>query len=494
MDPVEHGVDALGSGCLLNAQAQAQAQAEAQAEVAFQEGVMAQAQGERAAARAHFERALAVWPGCAAAWSNLGLLHADAGEPEAAQACYEQALKLDPSLFEATLNLATVRAERLDFDAAEALFQQALRLRPESPEAWSNLGGLLASTGRLDDALACCWQALKIDPGHPKARFNLSYPLLRQGRYAEGFLCLEARDASPAVLRLPEDLRWLGDPLGGRGLLVVSDAGHGDVIQLARYAQTLRAQGAGRLIFQGQAGLQRLLADSGLWDRVLRFEDPLPPADAAGFAVWTPLMSLPHLCQSRLDDLPAALPYLRADAQRQADWRERLLRDHPGDVLRIGLVWRGNPRHENDAQRSMPHLRTLAALSAVPGIRCHSLQSGAGADDVDDPPPGLPLARLDAPLGDFAQTAALIVNLDLVIGVDTSVVHLAGALGVPVWVLLSHHKPDWRWLDARSDSPWYPGVMRLFRQPSAGAWAAVLADVTQALVELRARTGASPAA
>jgi ADP-heptose:LPS heptosyltransferase len=201
----------------------------------------------------------------------------------------------------------------------------------------------------------------------------------------------------------------------------------------------------------------------------------------AGWDVWTPLMSLPHLCHLRPDTPPASGPYLRADVQRQAAWRERLQQEHPTEALRIGLVWRGNPQHENDAQRSLPHLRALAALADVAGIRCYSLQSGAGADDVDEAPPGLPLARLDAPLGDFAQTAALVTNLDLVIGVDTSVVHLAGALGVPVWVLLSQHKPDWRWLDGRSDSPWYPGVMRLFRQPAAGDWAGVMSEVVRAL-------------
>jgi Flp pilus assembly protein TadD len=448
------------------------------AEQAFGQGVEAQAAGARGAAKTHFERALAIWPGCAAAWSNLGLLHEDSRDTAAALHSYRRALALDPSLFEATLNLATLLARSHQFAEAESLFGQASRLQPQAPEVWSNLGGMLAGLGRHADAQACCWHALALDPGHDKARFNLSYPMLRQGHYADGLLCMEARASSAELQRHLQAPRWSGEHLGGRGLLVVSDAGHGDVIQMARYARTLRALGAGRLVFYGQAGLQRLLCETGEWDEVLPCEAPLP---TTGWDVWSPIMSLPYLCQTRLDNIPSTLPYLRVDPDRQAQWRHRMSLESPEAALRIGLVWRGNPRHENDAERSLPHLRALAPLSQIAGVRFYSLQSGAGASDVEDSPPGLPLARLDAELGDFAQTAALVSCLDLVIGVDTSVVHLAGALGVPVWVLISHHKPDWRWLDGHCDSPWYPGVLRLFRQSRPGDWQGTIQEVACAL-------------
>jgi hypothetical protein len=272
--------------------------------------------------------------------------------------------------------------------------------------------------------------------------------------------------------------RWIGDDLAGLGLLVLSDAGHGDAIQMARYARLLRARGARRLVFYGQAGLQRLLAESGDWDDVLRFDEPLP---LSGWQVWAPVMSLPYLCESRLERLPGAGPYLRSDVERRAVWRARLQGEGPAEVLRVGLVWQGNPRHENDADRSLPHLSAFEPLARLPGIRLYGLQSGPGAEAVTEVPGDWPLARLAADPGDFAETAALVDNLDLVIGVDTSVVHLAGALGVPVWVLLPWHKPDWRWLDGRSDSPWYPGVMRLFRQREAGDWPGLMIDVARAL-------------
>ena len=450
----------------------------AQAELAFRQGVQAQAAGEKALAKAHFEQALAAWPGCAAAWANLGLLHQDAGSFETALACLERACELDPGLYAAALNLGTLQARLGQPDAAEAAFTRALALRPEAPAAWSSLGALLASRNRLDEGLACCWHALSLDPQHAQARFNLSYPLLRQGHYAEGFLCMEARESSVALQQQLPLTRWDGEPVGEGALLVVSDAGHGDVIQMCRYAPQLRARGVGRLIFCGQAGVQRLLQQTGAWDEVLRFDDPLPLSRCSA---WTPLMSLPYHFGSTVQTLPGPGPYLHADPKRQALWRQRLQGEGPPGVRRIGLVWRGNPRHENDARRSLPHLSAFAPLASLPGVRLYGLQSGAGADEASDLPAAWPWARLEGGLGDFAETAALVANLDLVIGVDTSIVHLAGALGVPTWVLLSQHLPDWRWLDGRQDSPWYPGVMRLFRQPQAGDWAGCIAEVARAL-------------
>ncbi len=178
-----------------------------------------------------------------------------------------------------------------------------------------------------------------------------------------------------------------------------------------------------------------------------------------------------------------------------ARWQRRLARAAPNEALRVGLVWRGNPRHQNDADRSLPGLATLAALAEVPGARFFSLQRGAGEDEARRTPAPLQLAALGHALTDFAETAAVIANLDLVIGVDTATVHLAGALGKPVWVMLPEHMTDWRWLEERSDSPWYPGVMRLFRQRAPGDWTGVVAEIVAALRAWHRRraTGSSPA-
>jgi hypothetical protein len=279
--------------------------------------------------------------------------------------------------------------------------------------------------------------------------------------------------------------RWMGEPLAGRALLIVTDAGHGDLIQMARYAPQLRALDAGRLVLVCQSGLKALMQrpasrEAG-FDEVLSFDDALPRTH---WDCWVALMSLPFLCGTQLSSIPAPLPYLQPDVARVAQRAAQLALVWPAlprSALRVGLVWRGNPLHENDADRSLPSLSLLEPLGRIPGVHFVSLQCGAAQAEALSPPAGLPLHALAEPLSDFADTAAVVANLDLVIGVDTSVIHLAGALGKPVWVMLPRHKADWRWLQDREDSPWYPGVMRLFRQSQIGDWAPVIEQVAQAL-------------
>ena len=421
-----------------------------------------------------------------------GLRHEEEGDWASAADCYEQALALDPLFFAALLNLAGVLARLKRFEAAEQRYRQAIALRPASPAAWSNLGAMLGGLRRDADALACCRHALRLDPCFDKARFNLGYPLLRQGRWADGLLCLEARPGLAALQAQLDAPRWAGEELGGRSLLVISDAGHGDLIQMARYATQLRARGAAALTLYCQPALKPLLARDAGFDRVLGGDEALARHT---WDLWTPALSLPFLCGTRIDDLPEALPYLHPDPAAVARWQRRLARAAPNEALRVGLVWRGNPRHQNDADRSLPGLATLAALAEVPGARFFSLQRGTGEDEARRTPAPLQLVALGNALTDFAETAAVIANLDLVIGVDTATVHLAGALGKPVWVMLPEHMTDWRWLEERSDSPWYPGVMRLFRQRAAGDWTGVVAEIVAALRAWHRRraTGSSPA-
>jgi len=496
------------------------------AEVHFQQGVVHQAAGEADLALACFRQAIAHWPACAAAWANLGMLLEDMGEVAQAEHAYRKALAIEPTLFEAQMNLASLLASRHRFDEAEAAYRQAIALRPSEPAAWSNLGAMLACVHRDADALACCQHALTLDPTYDKARFNLAYPLLRQGRLAEGWLCNEARESQQMLQDQLQGPRWMGEPLAGRALLIVTDAGHGDLIQMARYAPQLRALGAGRLVLVCQPGLKALMqrpsSPEAGFDEVLSFDDALPRTH---WECWVALMSLPFLCGTQLSSIPAPLPYLQPDparvAQRAAQlalvWPAPVAREQVGEgagacaaergaagvpqapasppprrPLRVGLVWRGNPLHENDADRSLPSLSLLAPLGRVPGVHFVSLQCGAAQAEAQSPPAGLPLHALAEPLSDFADTAAVVAKLDLVIGVDTSVVHLAGALGKPVWVMLPRHKADWRWLQDREDSPWYPGVMRLFRQSQIGDWAPVVEQVAQALLRWQAAAGSVP--
>lgn len=449
--------------------------ARAAAESRFLQAGERLAAGDLAAAEAGYREALRLDPTLAEAHANLAYVLERRGESAEAEANYRRAIAAAPDDARVHLNYATLLAAQARFDEAEAAYGEALRLDPAVPAAWSNLGALYAGLGRCDEAEACHRRALEIDPGYPPARFNLGYVLLRRGRFGEGWRCLEAR-SWPAMLeaRLPMP-RWRGEAIAGRRLLIGCEAGHGDMIQFCRYAAELKRLGARRVGALCHPGLVRLFGSLAGVDTVCGLDAVPAAADWDG---WVPALSLPLCCATHTEaDVPAALPYLHAEPALVTQWGPRL----PAKGVRVGLVWKGNPRFENDAQRSLPGLATLAPLAAIPGIAFVSLQKGAGEDEALAPPAGMSLVPLGTELGDFADTAAAVAGLDLVIAVDTGVAHLAAALGKPCWILLPAYKTDWRWLEARSDSPWYPGVLRLFRQQRIGDWAAVVAEVADAL-------------
>jgi hypothetical protein len=377
------------------------------------------------------------------------------------------------------MNLGVNLAQRKRFGEAEAAYLDAIRLDPALPAAWSNLGVLYACMKREAEAERCYRTASGIDPGYANARFNLAYILLRQGRYEEGWACMEARDWYAALEdRLPCP-RWRGEDLAGKSLLFAFEAGQGDMIQFCRYASVLKTKGAASITMICHSPLKALFATLDGVDSVIGFNEPLP---SAHYDYWTPPLSVPGYCKTRLETIPAALPYLQSDPERVARWQPLLPRQRP----RIGLVWKGNRSFENDADRSLPSLKLLAPLWQVPGAQFVSLQKGAGEDEAAQPPDDQPLTDLGSKVEDFADTAAIIAGLDLVITVDTAVAHLTGALGKPCWVLLPDYKTDWRWLADRTDSPWYPGVMRLFRQEKMEDWAPVVDAVRTALQNVTA--------
>jgi hypothetical protein len=272
------------------------------------------------------------------------------------------------------------------------------------------------------------------------------------------------------VLQAHLDLpRWQGDALAGKAILVGPEAGHGDMIQFCRYCAHLKAAGAARVGVLCHPGLVRLFAGLHGVDAVFDLTQAPP---RKGWDVWVAPMSLPGLFGTTVDQVPATLPYIDVDGARAA-----LPPARPGQ-LKVGLAWKGNPRFENDAERSLPSLATLAPLAQVDGARFFSLQKGEGEGETVD---GMNLVDLALAIADFADTAALIKDLDLVITVDTAVAHLAGALGKRCWVLLPAYLTDWRWLTEREDTPWYPGVMRLFRQRAGEGWTPVIAEAARAL-------------
>ena len=445
------------------------------------DGISRMSAGDTCHAERCFREALMIDPGLAEAHANLALLLEQQGQLVAAEDHYRHAVFLNPALEKCHLNLGALLTNQKRFAEAEAAYKKALELNPDFTAAWSNLGVLLACRKQEQDAEECYRKAMQLDSGYQLARFNLSYLLLRQGRFEEGWRCLEARNWYAALeSRLPCP-RWRGESLLGCSLLIGFEAGHGDMIQLCRYAKSLKKQGVARISLICHPALLNLFVSLDDVDQLIPFNEGLP---SEKWNFWTPPFSIPYYSGTRLDSIPGELPYLRANPKLIKKWWIEISREcHPAE-LRVGLVWRGNPDFENDSERSLPSLELLEPLGAFAGVRFFSLQKGAGEQEAAHPPDKLPLVNLGPQVRDFADTAAIVANLDLVISVDTAVAHLAGALGKKCWVLLPDYMTDWRWLVERNDSPWYPEVMHLFRQSSRGTWGEVITELRQALSDL----------
>jgi tetratricopeptide (TPR) repeat protein len=447
----------------------------------FERGVAQHAQGAHEQAAASLRRSLELRPDVVPVLNALGLALSALAQADEARACYRRAIELDPAAPNLHYNLALL----LCSDAptlAEASFREAVRLNPGLSFAWNGLGLLLHDMRRFDEAEDCYRRALASGPDNQTARVNYSLTLLMQGRYEEAWPLYEARhdDFKPgahrsAITRPQFDFpRWCGEPLNGRSLLVWPEQGFGDIIQFIRFVPELRRAGAGRITVACWPELKALLKASidGVDWLTLNDATPIPRHDA-----WCFLTSLPSLLNVTLAELPGPFPYLRAPRERSRWARARL----PDAPLRVGLVWGGGRRGafaENG--RSVP-LSTCQPFLDMDGVTFVSLQMGDARAELSGLSDALRPIDVMEHTRDMADTAALIDGLDLVITVDTSVAHLAGALGCPVWILL-RHAACWRWLDQRDDSPWYPGA-RLFRQPARRDWESVAVQVRTALLE-----------
>ena len=447
-----------------------------EAETLFYQGNQCMKDGDATSAEACFRLALQLQPDFAEAYANLGLLLEKRNAVAEAEICYRRSIELDSTYSETQLDLGALLAGQKRFDEAEACYKYAIALKPDAPAGWSNLGVLYACVKREAEAEQCYRTAMSLDGSYKMARFNLSYLLLRQGRFEEGWQCLDARNWLTELAKHVSCPRWQGENLVGKSILIGYEAGHGDMIQFCRYAAVLKARGAASITMICHPALKALFTGLEGVDSLFALDESLPKS---GWDYWTTLLSVPYYCKTRLDSIPARIPYLYAPKDRAEKWAQQL----PKNGLRVGLVWKGNPQFENDADRSLPSLEVMAPLGQVKGVHFISLQKGAAEDEAMQPPAGLSLVHVGAQLADFADTAAVVANLDLVICVDTAIAHLAGALGKPCWVLLPDYKADWRWMADRTDSPWYPGTMRLFRQPNMGDWNSVVDKVVVALGE-----------
>jgi tetratricopeptide (TPR) repeat protein len=361
------------------------------------------------------------------------------------------------------------------YDEALAAGRRAVRLNPKDPHAYNNLGVAHYHRLELDAAIACAERAIALDPGFAGAHFGMAEALLLRGDFAPGWEQYEWRFRlanAPRLMPPTDRPQWDGQPLTGGTLLLIADQGYGDAIQFARYIPwaaarcpdiALACSAEIRAVVAQQPGIGALFDH---WDR------------RPDFAAFCPLSGLPRLAGTRLTTIPADIPYLRADPHKRALWGERLKGLVPGGYRRIGLAWAGRPTHSNDRNRSMA-LAALTPLAELPRTALLSLQKGAGQAQIGGYWGRAPLVNLGPEITDYADTMAILDNLDLVVTVDTSLAHLAGAMGKAVWIMLPY-APDWRWLLDRTDSPWYP-TARLFRQPAPGRWDRVVAALMAAL-------------
>jgi tetratricopeptide (TPR) repeat protein len=476
-------------------------------------GSLLREQGREIYAEAALRRAVELRPDLVSAWINLAVLERERGRSKAAEQCLGKALDLNPDQVETLIAWCQFCVSRRDLPAAWQWINRALALNPGQNEAVnmqgillhnegrfaeavaaferaeslgnraspSNRGNSLLDMGRMEEALRAHETAVARDPGHPGAAYNLALTQLRLGDWRRGWPGYESRWRFREVHRTSrvfEQPRWRGEPLHGQRVLLHAEQGLGDTLQFCRYA-SLVAERGGVPILQVQQPTERLLRALAVV-RSGRAETAILGENPRAFDLECPLMSLPAVFATTVETVPWTGPYLDADPDEAREKRIAFHNLNPG--LRIGLAWAGNPRYKADRQRSM-HLETLLPLlrSGQHDVVANwiSLQKGEAADQISALPTGIHLRDGSSRDRDLAETAALIATLDLVITTDTSVVHLAGAMGKPVWILLPH-LADWRWMQRIETTPWYP-TARLFRQPAPGDWPAVLCRVVAGL-------------
>jgi tetratricopeptide (TPR) repeat protein len=416
-----------------------------------------------------YHKALAIKPKYADVHYKLGNALIAVGRFEEAIVSYHRALAIEPAWSKAHLNLGCSLQALSRHEEAINSYLRALAIDPDFAEAHNNLGMVLQAIGRYDEAIASYHKALAIKPDFAYAHKNLAFAALAMGDFEAGWTEYEWRwETAPGLAdkRNFAQPSWFGaEDIAGKTILLHAEQGLGDTIQFVRYVPLVAMIGA-VVILEVQKGLKALLSNLPGAMAIFERGDPLP-----SFDYQCPLMSLPLAFRTELANIPADIPYVFPDPARQAEWERRLpKRERP----RIGLAWSGNPNHQQDHNRSIP-LQELVPLIEETGANFHVLQKEIRPADFELLKSSRSLINHSDRLNDFADTAALVSLMDLVISVDTSLAHLAGAMGKPTWILLSFNA-DWRWRRAGPDNPWYP-TARLFRQPKARDWTSVIESV-----------------
>ncbi len=425
-----------------------------------------------------FDNSLRIDPDQPATWQNRGIALSRAGRINDAIACFDRIIALRPDYGPGYVLRADALYFMGRFEDALAAYDKVLPLMPNDAPVAANRGAALQGCGRFSEALQEYDRAISLNPDYAMARANKGILLMLLGDFPNGFRLFEWRWRvfPPSFKRPMTQPPWLGETdIAGKTLFIYGEQGYGDMLQCCRYAGVAAKAGA-RVVFETERPLFALMETLDGVAELIPEGAPTPEYD-----VHCPIMSLPLAFGTTVATIPAQVPYLKANPDASAKWREKLA-GLPG--RRIGLVWAGGARigiaevTAADQRRSLS-LTALAPLASIQGCSFVSLQLGPAAEQTAKPPAGMILHDHTGALVTFADTAALIDNLDLVISVDTSTAHLAGALGKPIW-LLNRFDTDWRWLLDRDDSPWYP-TLRQFRQSRAGDWASVVHALAEAL-------------
>ena len=444
------------------------------AEAYYNNAVALQSQGQYSASVEKCKQALSLKPDYAEAYNLMGFSLEQQGRHTEAIENYRHAIRVKPDFAEAYYNLANTLQDGAKFTEAIANFEQAIRLKPDFVEAYYNLAKTLQNENRCDEAIENYRQSIRLRPDLVAAQWHLSRVLLLSGRFEEGWSGYGWWRSKLNPVPYPHCLEkpyWDGSSFTGKRLFVHYEQGLGDNIQFIRYLPMVKARG-GTVIFEASKPMLELLRGFAGIDELVEASFGKKPA--VEFDLHTPLLGLPRIFETTLETIPADVPYLHADPVKVEYWKNRL----PEGGFKVGIVWAGLPLHGNDHNRSC-HLRHFSPLAQIPGVHLYSLQKGRATGQISELSGTMAVKNLGSDFEDFADTAAAIENLDLVISVDTSVLHLAGAMGKPVWALLPF-SPDWRWMLDRRDSPWYP-TMKLFRQKNRGQWEPVFKSVAEEL-------------
>ncbi len=433
-----------------------------------------------------YKRVIQLKPDYAKAYNNLGTTLKELGQRTEAIENYRQTIRLTPDFAEAHNNLGIALKDEGRLEEAIESYTQAIKIKPDYATAYSNLGTALHSEGQYDEAIENYEKAIQLAPEHAGARWNRSLLLLLAGRYTEGWKEYEwrkkinsAKDVYPHTYEKPQ---WNGAPFVGKRLLVHYEQGIGDNLQFVRYLPMVKARG-GTVIFETPKSMYGLLKNSKAIDELIEKTPGSKPN--VDFDLYVSLMDLPRIFETTLETIPSEVPYLHAEPEKVKYWKNKFTETG----FKVGLVWGGRPIRANEIltlQYRSCALEYLEPLAEIDTVKLYGLQKGPPAEQIKQLSKKIIISNFGEKFEDFADTAAAIENLDLVISIDTSVAHLAGAMGKPTWALLKFDA-DWRWLLEREDCPWYP-TMRLFRQKKNEHWNLVIKRVAEELRILTSRT------